>query len=143
MQISRFVLALLAASVLATGCAKQRAPATKAVEAIEHSLAEVRDDAAKYAPDGLKGVESQLARLKTSLDANHVGAGVGAVARTQRPDVMAFRHLGQIVEQIVQIGCLASFHGSTVDRFLVGRSRTAPRGRLSRRGQGRRKCMTP
>jgi len=69
MQISRFVLALLAASVLATGCAKQRAPATKAVEAIESSLADVRADAAKYAPDGLKGVESQLARLKTSLDA--------------------------------------------------------------------------
>jgi predicted nucleic acid-binding Zn-ribbon protein len=69
MQISRLVLALLAASVLATGCAKQRAPATKAVEAIEHSLADVRDDAAKYAPEGLKGVESQLARLKTSLDA--------------------------------------------------------------------------
>ncbi len=42
MQISKFVLALLAASVLATGCAKQKAPATKAVEAIESSLAEVR-----------------------------------------------------------------------------------------------------
>lgn len=69
MSISRFVLALLAASVLATGCAKQRAPATKAVEAIETSLAEVKADAAKYAPDGLKGVESQLARLKSSLDA--------------------------------------------------------------------------
>jgi len=69
MQISKFVLALLAASVLATGCAKQRAPATKAVEAIETSLAEVKDDAAKYAPEGLKGVESQLARLKTSLEA--------------------------------------------------------------------------
>ena len=69
MQISKFVLALLAASVLATGCAKQKAPATKAVEAIESSLAEVRDDAAKYAPEGLKGVESQLARLKTSLEA--------------------------------------------------------------------------
>ena len=69
MQISRFMLALLAASVLATGCAKQRAPATKAVEAIEQSLAEVKTDAAKYAPEGLKGVESQLARLKTSLEA--------------------------------------------------------------------------
>jgi hypothetical protein len=69
MHISKFVLALLAASVLATGCAKQRAPATKAVEAIETSLNEVKDDAAKYAPDGLKGVESQLARLKSSLDA--------------------------------------------------------------------------
>jgi len=69
MQTFKFVLALLAASVLATGCAKQRAPATKAVEAIESSLAEVRTDAAKYAPDGLKGVESQLARLKSSLEA--------------------------------------------------------------------------
>jgi len=35
MQTFKFVLALLAASVLATGCAKQKAPATKAVEAIE------------------------------------------------------------------------------------------------------------
>jgi len=69
MQISRFVLALLAASLLATGCAKQKAPATKAVEAIESSLAEVKADAEKYAPEGLKGVESQLARLKTSLEA--------------------------------------------------------------------------
>ena len=69
MQISRIMLALLAASVLATGCAKQRAPATKAVEAIEQSLAEVKTDAAKYAPEGLKGVESQLDRLKTSLEA--------------------------------------------------------------------------
>jgi hypothetical protein len=69
MQISRFVLALLAASLLATGCAKQKAPATKAVEAIESSLAEVKADAEKYAPEGLKGVESQLARLRTSLDA--------------------------------------------------------------------------
>jgi hypothetical protein len=69
MQISKFVLALLAASVLATGCAKQKAPATKAVEAIESSLAEVKADAEKYAPEGLKGVESQLARLRTSLEA--------------------------------------------------------------------------
>ena len=69
MHISKYVLALVAASVLATGCAQQRAPAKKAVEAIETSLAEVKADAAKYAPDGLKGVESQLARLKSSLDA--------------------------------------------------------------------------
>ncbi len=68
MHISKFVLALLAASLLATGCAKQKAPATKAVEAIETSLAEVKADAAKYAPEGLKGVESQLARLKASLE---------------------------------------------------------------------------
>lgn len=68
MHISRIVLAMLAATLLATGCAKQRAPATKAVESIESSLADVRADAEKYAPDGLKGVESQLAKLKASLD---------------------------------------------------------------------------
>jgi len=68
MQISKFVLALAAASLLVTGCARNKAPATKALEAIETSLAEVRDDAAKYAPDGLKGVESQIARLNTSLE---------------------------------------------------------------------------
>ena len=68
MHISKIVLATLAATLLATGCAKQRAPATKAVESIESSLADVRADAAKYAPEGLKGVESQLARLKVSLD---------------------------------------------------------------------------
>jgi predicted nucleic acid-binding Zn-ribbon protein len=68
MHVAKVFLALVAASVLATGCAKQKAPATQAVEAIETSLADVRTDAAKYAPDGLKGVESQLARLKTSLE---------------------------------------------------------------------------
>jgi len=68
MYMSKIVLATLAATLLATGCAKQRAPATKAVESIEASLADVRADAAKYAPEGLKGVESQLARLKTSLE---------------------------------------------------------------------------
>jgi hypothetical protein len=68
MHISKLILAIAAASLLATGCAKQKAPATNAVEAIEASLAEVRADAAKYAPDGLKGVEAQLARLNTSLE---------------------------------------------------------------------------
>jgi chromosome segregation ATPase len=68
MHISKFVLALAAATLLVTGCAKNKAPASKALESIETSLAEVRTDAAKYAPEGLKGVESQVARLKTSLD---------------------------------------------------------------------------
>ncbi len=34
---------------------------------MESSLAALRDDAAKYAPDGLKGVESTLGMLKDSL----------------------------------------------------------------------------
>src|SRR6187549_4091054 len=67
-RLATIFLALAATSLIATGCAQQKAPATKALAAIEASLAEVRDDAAKYAPEGLKGVDSQIARLKESLD---------------------------------------------------------------------------
>src|SRR5690242_14679681 len=69
MRISSMVLAVCAATLLATGCAKNKSPATKALDSIEASLKDVREDAAKYAPDGLKGVESQYDRLKASLDA--------------------------------------------------------------------------
>jgi len=68
MRIPNLILAIAAATLLATGCAQQKAPATKALEQVENSLKDVRSDAQKYAPDGLKGVESQLARLKESLD---------------------------------------------------------------------------
>jgi len=69
MQISKAFLALAATSLLfAGGCAKQKAPATKALESVETSLNAVKGDAAKYAPEGLKGVEAQYARLKESLD---------------------------------------------------------------------------
>jgi hypothetical protein len=68
MRFSKVFLALAAATLIATGCAQQKAPANKALESIEASLKDVRDDAAKYAPDGLKGVESQFARLKESYE---------------------------------------------------------------------------
>jgi len=68
MRFSNLFLALAATTLIATGCAQQKAPATKALAATEASLAEVRDDAAKYAPEGLKGVDAQIARLKDSLD---------------------------------------------------------------------------
>jgi hypothetical protein len=73
MRIPNIFLALAAATLLATGCSQQRAPATKALANIEASLKDVKDDAAKYAPDGLKGVESQFARLKESLDKKEYG----------------------------------------------------------------------
>lgn len=69
MRINHFLLALAAATTLLTGCARQKGPAHDALEKIETSLAEVRDEAARYAPDGLKGVESQLERLKQSFEA--------------------------------------------------------------------------
>lgn len=68
MKVSKFVLVLAAATVFAAGCAKQRDPAHDALEKIEKSFDDVKADAAKYAPDGLKGVESQLANLKQSFD---------------------------------------------------------------------------
>ena len=73
MRISNALLAMAAATLLITGCAQNRAPADKALDAIEASLKDVRDDAAKYAPDGLKGVESQLKRLRESYDAKEYG----------------------------------------------------------------------
>ncbi|HEX6637494.1 MAG TPA: hypothetical protein VF033_07540 [Steroidobacteraceae bacterium] len=68
MRVSKFVFALAAAAVFVAGCAKQREPAHDALEKIEKSLDDVKADAARYAPDGLKGVESQLANLKQSFD---------------------------------------------------------------------------
>jgi HAMP domain-containing protein len=68
MKVSKMLLALAAAAVLVTGCAKQREPAHDALDKIEKSLDDLKEDAAKYAPDGLKGVESQLANLKKSFD---------------------------------------------------------------------------
>ncbi len=68
MKASKFVLALAAATVFIAGCARQREPAHDALEKIEKSLDDVKADAAKYAPDGLKGVETQLANLKQSFE---------------------------------------------------------------------------
>lgn len=68
MRVSKFLWALAAATVFVAGCAKQREPAHDALEKIEKSLDDVKADAARYAPEGLKGVESQLANLKQSFD---------------------------------------------------------------------------
>lgn len=84
MKVSQMLLALAAATVLVTGCAKQRAPANDALERIEKSLADVKADAAKYAPDGLKGVETQYERLKASFEAkeyDNVLAGTPALEK--------------------------------------------------------------
>jgi hypothetical protein len=63
------MLALAAGAMLMAGCAKQREPAHDALEKIEASLKDLKEDAAKYAPEGLKGVETQLANLKQSFEA--------------------------------------------------------------------------
>jgi chromosome segregation ATPase len=67
MRISKVILAFATTTLLMVGCANQKEPATNAVASIEASLAEVRDDAAKYAPTELQDVESTLAKLKAKL----------------------------------------------------------------------------
>jgi hypothetical protein len=69
MKFTNVLLAVAAATLLMTGCAKQRGPANEALDKIEASLKDVREDAQKYAPDGLKGVESQFDSLKKSFEA--------------------------------------------------------------------------
>jgi alanyl-tRNA synthetase len=71
MKIASVFLSLCAAALLVTGCAKNQMPAKKAVDQIEDSLKDVRADAEHYAPDGLKGVESGLKRLKADYDAKN------------------------------------------------------------------------
>jgi len=63
------IIAFIAGAALLSGCAKQSKPAHEALEKIEKSFDDVKADAAKYAPDGLKSVETQIANLKQSYEA--------------------------------------------------------------------------
>ncbi|HEY6124987.1 MAG TPA: hypothetical protein VIV63_10055 [Steroidobacteraceae bacterium] len=65
--LTSLVAAMAATTILATGCASQEEPAAQAVIAAEASLAEVRVDAAKFAPEELKAAEAKLAKLKSEL----------------------------------------------------------------------------
>ena len=58
---------IVAAVLLAVGCANQKEPAEKAVAQAEGSIAAIKDEAAKYAPEALQGVESTLAGVKDKL----------------------------------------------------------------------------
>jgi uncharacterized phage infection (PIP) family protein YhgE len=60
-------LAAFAAVVLVTGCSNMKEPANQAVASAETALASIRDDAAKYAPEALQPVETQVADLKANL----------------------------------------------------------------------------
>lgn len=68
MHISKVLMALAAATLLMTGCAKQKQEATKALDAVEASLQDFKADAQKYAPDGLKGIETNIKMMQDSLE---------------------------------------------------------------------------
>ena len=68
---TNLILSLCAATLLLGGCARHQMEAKKSVDKIEESLKDIRDDAQRYAPDGLKSVESQLARFRTDIDSKN------------------------------------------------------------------------
>jgi len=67
MQIAKSLFAFAATTILFTGCASNEEPARQALAAAEASLAEIRVDAAKYAPEDLKTAETRLANIKEDL----------------------------------------------------------------------------
>ena len=68
---TKMLLSACAAVLLISGCAKHQMEAKKDVDKIEDSLKDIRADAERYAPDGLKSVDSQLARFKSDIDAKN------------------------------------------------------------------------
>jgi uncharacterized lipoprotein NlpE involved in copper resistance len=67
MRISQLFVSLAASSVLLAGCTNQEDPARQSVAQGEAALADVRERAAKYAPDELKVPEATLAKFKQDL----------------------------------------------------------------------------
>ena len=67
MRFAKVLLSIAAATLLVSGCARQKDEATKALTAIETSVTALKEDGAQYAPIAYQGVESTLARLKDSL----------------------------------------------------------------------------
>jgi hypothetical protein len=65
---SLWLTALCAATLIVAACANLKEPATQAVASAESSLAALKDEAAKYAPEALASVEAEVASLKASLD---------------------------------------------------------------------------
>jgi predicted small secreted protein len=75
---SIWLLAVLSA-VLLFGCNTQKGPAEQAVASAQAALDALRDDAQKYAPEQLGGVEAKLSELKGSFEKGDY-AGVLAAA---------------------------------------------------------------
>jgi hypothetical protein len=73
------LLSAALAVVLLVGCNMQKGPAEQAVASAQAALDAVRDDAQKYAPEQLGGVEAKLSDIKGSFQKGDY-AGVVAAA---------------------------------------------------------------
>jgi hypothetical protein len=67
MQVSKTLIAIAASTLLFAGCANNEDPARQSLAAAEASLAEIRVDAAKFAPEELQTAEARLAKAKENL----------------------------------------------------------------------------
>ncbi|HEY2463393.1 MAG TPA: hypothetical protein VGI32_04995 [Steroidobacteraceae bacterium] len=74
-RIGRFGLVSLAAIIL-TACAGQKEPAEKLIGDIQASVTAASTEAAKYIPEQLMDVQTQLAALKASFDKKDYAAVV-------------------------------------------------------------------
>lgn len=67
MRYTKVILAIAAATLLATGCGRMKNEATQSLDALESSVTALKEEGTKYAPVAYQGVESTLAQLKDSL----------------------------------------------------------------------------
>lgn len=78
MRSVTLVLASAGLAWLAAGCSNQEEPARAAVASAEAALAQVRDDAARYAPEQLQATEARVQGLKTALVREEYQEVIGA-----------------------------------------------------------------
>ena len=74
-RVSRYAL-ISAAAILLAACAGQKEPAQKLLGDIQSTVAAAAPEAAKYVPDQLADVQSQLTALQTSFDKQDYAAVV-------------------------------------------------------------------
>jgi len=77
-RVARWTIAILSIGVLLAACAGQQEPAKETIDSTEKSIAALRDDASKYAPDDLKDLEESLAVMKSNYEKRNYSAVLSA-----------------------------------------------------------------
>jgi hypothetical protein len=78
-------------ALLVGACSSQKEPAQQAVTKAEDALSSIHDEAAKFAPDNLQGVEGQVAALKQTYISGDY-AKVLATAPAVKTAISSLRH---------------------------------------------------
>jgi len=85
---SSTLLAIAATALVLGGCASNEEPARQALATAEASLAEIRVDAAQYAPEELQNAESRLAKVKDDLAKNEYKDVLGGATQLTKETAM-------------------------------------------------------